>query len=200
MSSVPYLHTAETKLMLQVKKDLDRHEGFREYAYPDPLSKLGRNYRNTKLYPWGFKAAREIMAGIPNANDSDGNPWTYGFGFTHCVTPDSRIHRIPAERMLESLILEMQYALASKLPWYKDASFVTKTVLTNMAFNLGIGGLLKFKNTLAYIKAGNYTQAAHNMELSLWYKQVGLRAKELVQRMRTQTIEPQHKAGETING
>jgi lysozyme len=197
--ATPYLHTAETKLMLQSKMDLDRHEGFREYAYPDPLSKLGRKYRGPQ-YPWGYKPAREIMATIPGARDEDGAPWTYGFGFTHCVTPDSRIHRIPAERMLESLILEMQYLLTSKLPWYPNASFVTKTVLTDMAFNIGLVGLLKFKNTLAFIKAGDYAQAAHNMELSLWYKQVGLRAKELVQRMRTQEIEPQHRAGETING
>ncbi len=197
--SIPYLHAAETKLMLQVKSDLDRHEGFREFAYPDPLSKLGRRYRG-KDWPWGFVPARELLARIPNAKDADGAPWTYGFGFTHCVTPDSRIHRIPAERMLESLILEMQYALTSKLPWYPTSTYVTKTVLTNMAFNLGIGGLLKFKNTLAFIKAKAHEQAARNMELSLWYTQVGSRAKELVQRMKTQTIEPQHKTGDTING
>lgn len=199
MSSVPYLHTAETKLMLQVKKDLDRHEGFREYAYPDPLSKLGRRYRG-KDWPWGFRPARELMALIPGAKDEDGAPWTYGFGFTHCVTADSRIHRVAAERMLEGLILEQNIVLSEKLPWYKDASFVTKTVLINMAFNLGLVGLLKFKNTLGFIKAQNYEQAARNMTLSLWYAQVGDRAKELVQRIKTQTIEPQHKAGETING
>lgn len=197
--STPYLHSAETKLMLQVKADLNRHEGFREFAYPDPLSPIGRRYRG-KDWPWGFVPARELLARIPNVDDDDGNPWTYGFGFTHCVTPDSRIHRIPAERMLESLILEMQYALAAKLPWYPTASFVTKTVLTNMAFNLGIGGLLKFKNTLAFVKAQQYEQAARNMQLSLWYTQVGNRAKELVQRMKTQTIEPQNKTGDTING
>jgi lysozyme len=197
--SIPYLHTAETKLMLQVKADLERHEGFREFAYPDPLSPLGRRYRG-KDWLWGFVPARELMARIPGAKEEDGKPWTYGCGFTNCVTPDSRIHRIPAERMLEGLILEMQHVLASKLPWYPTASFVTKTVLTNMAFNMGINGLLKFKNTLAYIKAKQYEQAARNMELSLWYKQVGYRAKELVQRMKTQTIEPQHKTGDTING
>lgn len=198
--NVPYLHVSETKLMLQVKKDLDRHEGFREYAYPDPLSKLGRQYKVGSQYPWGFKPAREILASIPNAKDSDGAPWTYGFGFTHCVTPDSRIHRIAAERMLESLILEQNYVLSETLPWYREASMVTQTVLINMAFNLGLKGLLKFKNSLGFIKAKNYPQAARNLEKSLWYTQVGSRAKELVKRIETQTIEPQHKAGETING
>lgn len=195
--SIPYLHTAETSLMLQVKADLWRHEGYREFAYPDPLSKIARQYKDL---PWGKVSARELLARIPGVNEADGAPWTYGVGFTHCVTPDSRIHKIPCERMLESLILEQYYQLVEKLPWVTTASFVTKTVLINMAFNLGLAGLLKFKNTLAYVKAQNYEQAARNMEQSLWYTQVGYRAKELVKRMRTQTIEPQNKTGATING
>lgn len=191
----PYLHNTETKLLLQVKKDLDRHEGFREYAYPDPLSPIGKKYKNRN---WGFQPAREIMAEIPNLQDKDGNPWTFGYGFTKGVTPDSRIEKIRAERMLEELILEMNTALTKLLPWFKDASFVTKTVLINMGFNLGVIGLLKFRNTLAFIKAKDYNQAARNMRQSLWYKQVGNRAKELTQRMEIQRIEPQHLAQESI--
>lgn len=197
--SIPYLHSAETKLMLQVKSDLWRQEAYREFAYPDPLSKLVRRYRG-KDWPWGFVPARELLAKIPGVNEDDGKPWTYGVGFTHCATPDSRIHKTPCERMLEGLILEQYYQLVEKLPWVATASFVTKTVLINMAFNLGMAGLLKFKNTLAFVKAQNYEQAARNMEQSLWYTQVGHRARELVKRMRTQTIEPQHKSGDTING
>jgi lysozyme len=140
------------------------------------------------------------MATIPGAKDEDGGPWTYGFGFTNGVTPDSRISRILAERMLEVLILNQDMHLKQKLPWYADASFVTKTVLINMAFNIGMASLLKFKNSLAYIKVHSYAKAADNLKLSLWYTQVGIRAKELVERIRTQEIQPQYKAGETING
>lgn len=197
MSSIPYLHSAETRLLLQVVKDLDRHEGFREYAYPDPLSKLGRKYRG-KQYQWGYKPAREIMATIPGARDEDGAPWTYGFGFTKGVTPDSRIDRCKAERMLEHLILDIDTALRNVLAWYKDSTFVTKTVLINMAYNMGLKGLLGFRNTLNHIKLQDYTKAAQNMTLSLWYSQVGSRAKELVQRIRKQEIEPHHKAPESI--
>lgn len=195
--NIPYLHTADTKLMLQVKKDLDRHEGFREYAYPDPLSELAQKYPVSKEFPWGTVPARALLAKIKGVKDSDGAPWTYGYGFTNGVTPDSRIQKVPAERMLEGLILEQNARLKEKLPGYVDGSFVTKTVLINMAFNMGLKSLLTFKNTLAYIKAKNYVKAAQNMELSLWYTQVGSRAKELVKRMRTQTIEPQHITGET---
>lgn len=193
--NTPYLYVGETRLMLQVKADLDRHEGFREFAYPDPLSAIGRKYRG-KDWPWGFVPARELLARIPGVQDEDGAPWTYGFGFTHCVNPDSRISRILAERMLEGLIIEQNLRLKETFAWYEEATFVTKTVLINMAFNLGLKGLLKFKNTLRYIRDKNYNQAATNMTLSLWYNQVGSRARELVSRMRYQRIEPLHLAEE----
>ena len=92
----------------------------------------------------------------------------------------------------------MDCALNNALYWYKDVSFVTKTVLINMAFNLGLRGLLGFRNTLAYVKAKDYSKAARNMKLSLWYSQVGSRAKYLAQRMEKQIIEPHHLAQESI--
>lgn len=194
--SVPYLHVGETRILRQVKADLERHEGFREYAYPDPKSKLIKKYPFSKTFPWGFVSARTLLAKIPGVNENDGKPWTYGFGFTHNVTPDSRIQRILAERILEQLILEMNAVLASKLPWYSYATFVTKTVLINMGFNLGVAGLLKFRNTLAYVKEQIYDKAGSNMRKSLWYRQVTSRAEELAKRMERQVIDPQHLAKE----
>ena len=124
----------------------------------------------------------------------DGRLRLYREGITH----ESRMDRTISERKLEEKILQVNSALGRALSWYQDATFVTKTILINMTFNMGLVGVLKFKNTLAYIKAQNYTQAAANMEKSLWYRQVGVRARELVKRMRTQTIEPQHAAQEKI--
>jgi GH24 family phage-related lysozyme (muramidase) len=165
------------------------------YAYPDPLTPLAKKYKGL---PWGFKPARELLALIKDMDESDGMPWTVGFGFTQGTTPDSVIQRTPAERKLESKILEMDATLGIKLPWYKDTSHVVKTVLINMAFNMGWPTLLTFKNTLRFVAAKNYTQAARNMTLSKWYGQVGDRAKELVARMATQTIEAANKAPERI--
>lgn len=178
--------------MLQVKSDLIRHEDFKEFAYPDPLSKLANKYKHLD---WGDKPARELLPGL---KEEDGIPWTVGVGFTYGVTPDSRMDRCKAERMLEEKILEMDETLRKALPWYKDTSFVTKTILVNMGFNLGIVGLLGFRNTLAFVKAQNYKQAAANMRLSLWFSQTGTRAKELAKRMETQSIEPQHLVKDII--
>ncbi|SFC04534.1 glycoside hydrolase family protein [Pseudoalteromonas denitrificans] len=58
-------------------------------------------------------------------------------------------------------------------------------VLINMAFNLGITGLLKFKNTLHAVEFGQYDLAAAEMLNSKWASQVGDRATQLSLQMET---------------
>ena len=57
-------------------------------------------------------------------------------------------------------------------------------VLTDMCFNLGYGGLKKFKGMLTALKNGLYDDAANAMLDSLWAKQVGNRATKLAVLMR----------------
>lgn len=186
------LTNKQLNLYRQVAHDLDTDEGFREFAYPDPLSKLQKKYPNL---PWGFKPAREIAP--PGINWDEGNPWTYGHGFTKGVTPDSRISRIQSDRKLENAIHEMDVALHTVLPtWYSDASTATKTVLLNMCHQLGLKGLLGFKNTLAYMKAHLFDRAADGMLSSLWAKQTPNRAKKYAARLRAQKIDPAQLAPE----
>lgn len=177
----------QAALYRQVVADLDRHEGFRTYAYPDPLSALYRKYPHLE---WGFKPAREIAP--PGINWDSGKPWTVGFGDTHGVTPDHQTDRHKAERRLTDEVQEIDQALGQVFYWYKDeASFVTKTIMINMVYNMGLKGFLGFKNTIRYIKEKNYKQAAANMRKSLWAQQTGRRAAELARRMETQEIPSQ---------
>ena len=178
----------QTALVRQVTSDLDRHEGFREYAYPDPLSALMKQHPRER---WGFVPARQILErlGISTTDATkSGHPWTVGHGFTGGTTLDSRMSRLMSEQKLAEKVVEMNNVLGNTLTWYKDATEVTKGILINMAFNMGVNGLLGFHNTLRFISEKNYEQAAKNMEQSLWYRQVKSRAVELVERMRTQTI------------
>lgn len=62
---------------------------------------------------------------------------------------------------------------------------VRRGVLLDMLFNLGRPRLLKFKNMLAAIEEGDYDRAADEMLDSLWANQVGNRASELSEMMRT---------------
>jgi lysozyme len=76
-------------------------------------------------------------------------------------------------------------ALKTALPWVTGLNDVRQRVLLDMAFNLGINGLLKFKNTLATIQRGDYERAAGMMLDSLWARQVKGRAVRLAEMMKT---------------
>ena len=75
--------------------------------------------------------------------------------------------------------------LNKKLTWFKMLDDARQNALVNMAFNLGIGGLLSFKMTLRLIEYGDYDNAATEMLNSVWAYQVGQRAIELSKQMAT---------------
>lgn len=73
--------------------------------------------------------------------------------------------------------------LNAKLPWWTTLDPVRQRVLANMCFNMGLGGLLTFKNTLGAMQRGSYAVAAAGMTNSKWASQVGARAKRLASAM-----------------
>lgn len=75
--------------------------------------------------------------------------------------------------------------LDKRLDWWRGLSYARQRVIVNMAFNLGVDGLLGFKNTLAFIRGGDYQAAAKGMLSSKWAKQVGQRANRLAAMMVT---------------
>jgi lysozyme len=82
-------------------------------------------------------------------------------------------------------IAKVDSRLQTELPWIVTLSEPRRGVLMNMGFQLGVDGLLGFKNTLAMIQQGEYAKAAHNMLLSLWAKQTPERAERLARQMIT---------------
>ena len=90
-----------------------------------------------------------------------------------------------AQLMLEHDIDQCEKQMRFLLPWAEKLDPVRYRVLMNMGFNLGIEGLLAFKNMLACLKVGEYTSAALNMLDSRWAEQVGARATRLAEAMRT---------------
>jgi lysozyme len=75
--------------------------------------------------------------------------------------------------------------LERRIPWFKSLDEARKGVLLNMAFQLGVDGLLAFKNTLKEIQDGNYSKASEMMLLSKWATQTPERAKRLAKQMET---------------
>ncbi|MDI3237526.1 glycoside hydrolase family protein [Acinetobacter ursingii] len=75
--------------------------------------------------------------------------------------------------------------LERKLPWIKSLDDARRGVLVSMAFQMGVDGLLGFKNTLEMVRTGRYADAAKGMLNSLWAKQTPQRAKRHSEQMRT---------------
>ena len=73
--------------------------------------------------------------------------------------------------------------LDRKIGWWRNLSYARMRVLANMAFNLGVDGLLKFRRMLLAVERGHYDQAAREMLQSKWATQVFGRAVRLAEMM-----------------
>jgi lysozyme len=98
---------------------------------------------------------------------------------------DVGISKEEAMRMLIHDIERVQGEMDRYLPWWTTLDVHRQVVLTNMAFNLGIHGLMKFEKFLLAVQQGDYERAAGEMLDSLWAKQVHRRAVELAALMQS---------------
>lgn len=95
------------------------------------------------------------------------------------------ITRDEATYLLRNDILKKKSQVIGRMPWVLDLSEERQAVLYNMAFQMGIDGLMGFVNTLELIKRGQYVAAAAGMLNSLWAKQTPERAQRLAKQMST---------------
>ena len=98
---------------------------------------------------------------------------------------DRGITREESAHLLSNDIDGFYAGLLSRAPWISDLDEVRQRVLLDMAFNLGLEGLMSFRRTLAAVRAGEYQRAASMMLDSRWATQVGARAKRLSDMMWT---------------
>lgn len=71
------------------------------------------------------------------------------------------------------------------LPFYDELNDARQAVLVVMAFQMGVHGLLAFKNTLQLIRLAKYKEAGEGMLNSLWARQTPERAKRMAKQMET---------------
>lgn len=98
---------------------------------------------------------------------------------------DVGISQSEALYLLGNDIQRVSGQLDTKMPWWKQLDDVRQEVLVNMAFNMGIAGLLTFKDTLKAIFERRFDDASELMLKSKWAGQVGHRAVVLAQMMET---------------
>jgi lysozyme len=113
---------------------------------------------------------------------------TIGFGHL-CVEPeqwddDKEYTREELERVFDN---DFQEALknAESLIGERSINFIAKQVIIEMVFQLGIGGVSKFKKMWLALDKEDYGEASFQMMDSLWAKQTPNRAEKLSQKMRS---------------
>ena len=113
---------------------------------------------------------------------------TIGFGHL-CVEPeqwddDKEYTREELERVFDK---DFDEALknAESLIGQRSINFIAKQVIIEMVFQLGIGGVGKFKKMWSALDSEDYGEASFQMRDSLWAKQTPNRAEKLSQKMRS---------------
>ena len=87
--------------------------------------------------------------------------------------------------LLKNDIRRCETELDNAFRWYKHLDQVRQEAMINLCFNLGITRLRKFKHALRAMEAKDYEDAADEFLDSLWATQVGQRAVEVAEMIRT---------------
>ena len=111
--------------------------------------------------------------------------WTIGVGRLIDSRKGGGLSNDEINYLLENDIKTKTREVLLALPWMPRLSEPRQAVLIGMAFQMGIGGLLKFKRTLGSIEDGQYTEAAAEMLDSAWAQQTPARAHRMAKQMET---------------
>ena len=109
--------------------------------------------------------------------------WTIGIGILIDKRKGGGLRPEESEFIFRNRLKLIDAELNNRLPWITRLDPARRGVLVNMAFQMGIAGLLAFKNTLAMIEAGKYQDAAKAMLQSKWAAQTPARANRLSRQM-----------------
>ncbi len=82
-------------------------------------------------------------------------------------------------------IERVQNELGRSFPWFSDLDEARRDAMIDIAFNLGLTRLRSFVNALEAMAHGQYEIAANEFMDSRWSQQVGNRAVEVTEMIRT---------------
>tara|TARA_R100001244_G_scaffold43327_3_gene38935 strand:- start:13237 stop:13650 length:414 start_codon:yes stop_codon:yes gene_type:complete len=98
---------------------------------------------------------------------------------------DIGISEDEAEYLLKNDIAEATKQLLNAFPWMSKFNDARISAMINFTFNVGIGTVRKFSNTIEYLKNEDWEAAADEMMNSKWAEQVGDRAIQITEQIRT---------------
>ena len=108
--------------------------------------------------------------------------WTIGVGRN---LEDVGLSEEEIDMLLKNDITRTEELLDEYMDWWSDLDYVRQDAMINFVFNVGIGTAMKFKKAMTALEEGDYETAADEMMDSNWSKQVGDRAVEVTEIIRT---------------
>jgi lysozyme len=102
--------------------------------------------------------------------------WTIGVGRMIDKRKGGGISAEESAYLLGNDIARIDADLRSRLEWFCGLDEARQGALIAMAFQMGVDGLMQFKNTLAAVRDERYEHAAELARQSLWAKQTPARA------------------------
>ena len=131
---------------------------------PDIIEQL-KLHEGVKLEPYEDTEGYQTI-GIGRNLDSKG------------ITEEEAIYML--ENDVEQVVSQLQGH-----EWFNALDTIRQKVIVDMAFNLGLNGMLSFEKMIQAIKEENYYEASQEMLDSRWAEQVGQRADRLSEMMKT---------------
>lgn len=165
--------------------ELERHEDLRTHVYDDATGKrlsagekpkghptigIGRNLRARPLSDAEKALLRENR---PDLGERD--------LFKDGITEEEAWYLVGND--VQATVAEMD----KRLPWWRNMTEVRQRALVNMAFNMGVDGLLGFKKMLGAMRAGQFDRAAKEAISSKWAGQVGRRSNDIARMIQRDT-------------
>ena len=86
---------------------------------------------------------------------------------------DVGLSKLEGEVLLDHDLFTAESHASKVFDWFGACSELRQRAVVELCFNLGIAGFRGFRQTIAAIKAKQFTAAALNLLDSLWAKQVG---------------------------
>ena len=108
--------------------------------------------------------------------------WTIGVGRN---LEDVGLSEEEIDILLQNDITRTEELLDEYMSWWSDLDYIRQDAMINFVFNVGIGTAMKFKKAMTALEQGDYDVAADEMMDSNWSKQVGQRAVEVTEMIRT---------------
>lgn len=122
---------------------------------------------------------------------------TIGYGYNLSVYSYEGKRITKAYGLLTDILRENYKALLS-YGWYKNLDAMRRMVILDLSYNLGLNGLLKFKQSIKAIEDKNYALAVERLQKSPYFNQVKKRASRNMEILKLEGCEKHCKKKYTI--